>query len=88
MKFSEEEINSERCAELETVKKIMRENFPFAKCGLFDSRNIAGDSMVNLFEGQFFTVDMCYSWNYFEVFETTGEEFKELERFYGNMREQ
>ena len=34
--------------------------------------------METIFEGRFFTIDVCYYYGYFEVFGTTDDEFKEL----------
>ncbi len=36
-------------SELEEVKKVIKENYYIASCGLFFSRNIVGDSMTNIY---------------------------------------
>lgn len=74
-----------RIEELEKVKKIIKENYEDAECGMFDTRNLVGDEMFCLYEGKYFTVDICYHWSYFEIFGTTNEEFKELEQYYSDL---
>ena len=66
-------------------KKIIKENYEDATCGIFDSRNIVGDYMVTIYEDNGLTIDICYNWAYFEVFGLTDEEFKELEQYYGEL---
>jgi len=73
--------------EFEKVKKIIKKYYGDACCGIFDTRNIAGDEMENIFEGEYFTVDICYYWNYFEVFGTTEKEFEILEHYYLDLRD-
>ena len=75
----------EREKELEKVKKLIKKNYKDAGCGIFNTRNIVGDTMSNLFEGKYFTLDICYDWLYFEVFGTTEEEFETLEKFYDEL---
>ena len=75
-----------RKEELEKVKEIMKETIDTYSCGLFNTRNIAGDFMATLFNGKYFTLDACYSWSYFELFGTTEEEFKEIKKYYNGLR--
>lgn len=70
---------------LDIAKKIIKENYEDATCGIFDSRNIVGDYMVTIYEDNGLTIDICYNWAYFEVFGLTDEEFKELEQYYGEL---
>lgn len=74
-----------RKEEFEIVKSLIKKHYGEANCGLFDSRNILGDPMFNLFIGKFFTLDICYAYAYFEVFRTTKEEFDDLEKFYKSL---
>lgn len=67
---------------LEIAKEIIKENFDKGDCGIFDSRNICGDFMENLYCHNGLQIDICYDWAYFEVFGLTDEEFLELEDFY------
>lgn len=75
-------MENERKKEFKKVKQIIKENIDDARCWLFDTRNIVGDPMMNLYEGKYFSLDMCYYYSYFEVFGTTDDEFEELEKFY------
>ena len=71
---------------LEKAKEIIRENISDAECGLFNTRNIAGDSMTNIYYGHGLRIDICYYWSYFEVFGLTKSEFDELEQYYDELR--
>lgn len=73
--------------EFDKVKKIIKENFSDANCGLYNTRNWTGDSMNTLFAGKYFQLDICYYWAYYEVFGTTKEEYEELEKIYNSMDE-
>ena len=67
---------------LDIVKKIIKENYKNADCGIFDSRNIVGDWTTNIYNDNGLTIDICYEWSYFEVFGLSDDEFNELEKFY------
>lgn len=71
--------------EFKKVKELIKEFYEQADCGIFNTRNIAGDSMMTIFNGEYFTLDICFSWAYFEVFGTTEEEFAELTELYNSM---
>lgn len=70
---------------LEKAKQIIRENLYDAKYGIFDSRNILGDPMTNIYNENGLIIDVCYYYAYFEVFGLTDEEFKELEKYYNKL---
>ena len=76
-----------RKEEFEKVKQIIKEKYEDADCGIFFSRNWVGDPMENIFTGKIFSVDICYSWKYFEVFGCSEEEEEELIEFYNNLEE-
>lgn len=73
-------------SKLEKAKEIIMENYNDAEYGIFDCRNIVGDTMTTVYEDDGLQVDICYHWGYFEVFGLTDEEFTELETFYGQIR--
>lgn len=75
-----------RAHEFEKVKELIKDYYSDANCGIFNSRNIAGDTMSTIFLGEYFTLDICFGWAYFEVFGTTDKEFKELKKIYEKMR--
>ena len=70
---------------LDIAKKIIKENYKNADCGIFDTRNIVGDSMTTIYRGNELTIDICYDYAYFEVFGLSDDEFNELERFYNEL---
>ena len=72
----------ERKKELKKVKQIIKQNIEDYDCGIFDTKNVAGDNMHNIFTGKYFTLDGCHYWSYYELFGTTEEEFKEIEVYY------
>ena len=70
---------------LEKAKEIVKEHYRFARCGIFDSRNLVGDCMETIYEGEGLTVDICFYYSYFEVFGLSNADFKELERYYNSL---
>lgn len=44
----------------------------------FDSRNVAGDSMVTIYEKDGITVDFCHYYDYLEIFGLSEEEYLSL----------
>lgn len=73
-------------ARIDLVKRVIKDRYDDADCGLFFTPNWAGDSMVTIFEEDGVTIDICYGYSYFEVFGLTEEEENELSRFYESMR--
>lgn len=70
---------------LEKAKEIIKANIDRGKYGIFDSRNIVGDSMKTIFSQDGLTVDICEYWQYFEVFGLADKEFRELSRYYDEL---
>lgn len=50
----------------------------------FDSRNIVGDPMENVYFKDKIAVDICYKYGYFEVFGLSDEEFDSLANYFSN----
>ena len=71
---------------LEIAKRIIKENIDDARCGIFNTRNLVGDTMETLYDSDDLTIDICYFWMYFEVFGLTEEEFEKLEKYYNSLR--
>lgn len=71
----------------EIAAKLVKEHFSSANHGLFDCRNIIGDPMVVLYDDGKFSVEICYSYSYFEVFGLSEEEFQKLSDLYQDLRE-
>lgn len=75
-------------SKLEIAKKIIKKNFSFYNCGLFNTRNLVGDPMSTIYDEDGLTIDVCDYYFYFEVFGLTDEEFKELEKFYEYLKQE
>ena len=78
MKTREEEI-----ANLKNIIKLFYN--PACKGGLFNSHNVVGDEMTNLYKSKDVQLDICFDFEYFEVFGLTDEEFKDLQNYYSNL---
>lgn len=74
--------------EFQIVKDLIKEYYDQAWGGLFDTKNTTGDVMDNLYDGNFFRLDICYNMMYFEVFGTTIKEFRALEKFYNKLEKE
>lgn len=70
---------------IEKVKNVIRNRYIDAKCGLFFTRNLVGDHMSTIWEEDGVTIDICYGYEYFEVFGLTEEEENELSAFYKSL---
>lgn len=77
---------TESCSMLDRAKKVIKQYISFAMCGIFNTRNCAGDNMVTIYNEDGLTVDICYEWEYFEVFGLSMSEFQQLEDFYETLR--
>lgn len=71
---------------LATAKKVITDNIQDADCGLFFTRNIAGDWMTTIYRDDGLVIDICRDYMYFEVFGLNSEEQVALERFYEDLR--
>lgn len=67
---------------LEKAKKVIEEYIEFAKDGIFDTRNIIGDPMVNVYTDEEIIINVCFEYGYFEVFGLTEEEYEDLGEYY------
>lgn len=72
---------------LKKAKEIIAKYYDDARCGLFDSRNTAGDSMSCIYRDDNIQIDICYYYEYFEVFGLTDDEFEELSNYYASLKE-
>lgn len=73
-------------SKLDIAKKIIVEQYKYYPCGIFNSRNIAGDHMNTIYDDNVLCIDVCDDYEYFEVFGLTQKEFDELEKFYDELR--
>ena len=73
--------------DLSKIKAVIKKHISSARCGIFDCRNLVGDSMHNIYDDGDVQIDICYGWEYFEVFGLTNEEFNEVEKYYEKLCE-
>lgn len=84
-RLSTTEQSSEVENRLEFVKKIIEEHIDDALCGIYFTRNYAGDRMV-LLDKQFgIEIEICYEYEYFEIFGLTDSEQDAIESFYDEL---
>lgn len=55
---------------------------------MFFTRNMAGDPMQTIYNGVYFTLDICSYWGYYELFGCTDEEEKEVTKYYEGLQEE
>lgn len=69
---------------LNKVKEIIKKNIEDAKCGIFFTRNIVGDPTQILYvdTDNIIEVDICYKYEYFEIFGLNEKEQKEIKNYY------
>ena len=70
---------------LEKAKEIIKLDYKDGDCGIYDSRNVVGDWMTNIYTDGDLTIDICYPYSYFEAFGLSDEEFAELARYYSQL---
>ena len=69
---------------LEKAKQIIDQYYDRARCGIFNSQNWTGDDMYTIYSSDGLTIDICYYYQYFEVFGLSKDEFLELEKYYND----
>ena len=69
-------------SKLQKAKEIIEEYANDAPCGIFDTRNFVGDTMREIYNDGELHIDICYHYQYFEVFGLSDIEFEELEKHY------
>ena len=70
---------------LDIAKRIIKEYYDAACCGIYASRNIVGDPMNSIYDDGELSIDICYHWSYFEVFGLSNDDFTELKKFYNSL---
>ena len=78
----------EMSSEFEEVRKIIKEHFTEAPCGLFFCRNITGDKITNIYDKNGIQIDICYKDEYFEVFGLDLHQQLELNIFYDILKQE
>lgn len=62
---------------IEKLRKFLIEH-DFKNTQTFDSRNLAGDGMVTIYEDDGITVDYCLFYEYLEIFGLSRKEYHSL----------
>ena len=76
----------DRNTEFQEVKDTIRENIDDARYGLYFTRRHTGAYTENIYIGKVFTVEICRSYGYFEVFGCTRKEEDMLTDYYKVIR--
>lgn len=71
---------------INAIKNIINEYYEQADCGIYRTRNTALDPMHTIYRDvqNGVTVDICYTWRYFEVFGLDRFEWDEIRNYYRN----
>lgn len=64
------------------VKQVIAQGFDDAGYGIFFTQNILGDPMETVYKDGDIQIDICYAYNYFEVFGLTEDEQEVIESYY------
>ena len=72
--------------EFEEARKIIKKYFNEAPCGLFFCRNDAGDEMDNIYYKNGIQIDICYNYQYFEVFGLDLIQQLVLKKYYDSLK--
>lgn len=71
---------------LDKVKEIIKEHY--VDSGLFFNRNFVGDTMTTIYDEDGIEIDICYEYEYFEVFGLDKKEQEELTNYYDNFKKE
>lgn len=72
----------------EIAKQIIKEYYYKATYGIFDCRGWAKDAMYTIYHDGELTINICYNYEFFEVFGLSAHEFIKLKRFYEELGEE
>lgn len=62
---------------IDEVKYFLKKLYPEG-IQIFNSRNIAGDSMCTIYDKDGISIDECFYYGYIEIFGVTEDEYNEL----------
>lgn len=71
---------------LAKAKDVIGALYEHGNCGLYNTRNFAGDEMTRVYNENGLVIDICLFWSYFEVFGLSPEEFRELHDYYNTLK--
>lgn len=67
------------------MKKAIETHINDALCGIYFTRNFVGDRMVHLVRRFGIDIEICYEYEYFEIFGLTDHEQIIIESFYDRL---
>lgn len=67
-----------RVIDMEKLIEFLKKEFPNG-IQMFNTRNIVGDTMYDIYSEDGIVVDYCYGYEYIEVFGLSDEEFNRLD---------
>ena len=70
---------------IERAKKVIEKHYEDARCGIFNTPNIAGDETYCIYSDKEIEIFICEDWMYFEVFGLDDQSFKELKEYYDSL---
>ena len=71
---------------LDFVKKVIETHIDNAPSGIFFTRNFVGDRMTQLDKRFGIEIEICYEYEYFEIFGLTDHEQRIIELFYDRLK--
>ena len=63
-------------SKLEKAKMVIKEHY--VPCGIFSTRNLVGDPTDSIYSDDELQIDICYYYEYFEVFGLSDDEFSTI----------
>ena len=72
--------------DMSEVMGVLNSNFDGGDCGLFFTRNLVGDPMINIYDDGVVSVYICRAYGYFEVFGLTEAQQTALKKYYNCLR--
>ena len=72
----------------EKAKEVIKANWRELDSGIFNTRNIVGDTMDTIYDDGDLVIDACWGWAYFEVFGLSEAEFDALKAYYNYLRKE
>lgn len=75
-------------SKLDRAKGIIKRFYRDAQYGIFNTRNVLCDPMSTIYNEYGLRVDICYRYEYFEVFGLDYDEFEILRDYYNGLRKE
>ena len=73
---------------LDIAKRIIKKRYKYYDCGIYNTRNIAGDPMETIYKDDSIEILGCYYYSYFEVFGLSNDDFDRLKDYYDGLEKE